>query len=360
MFQERLDEFLRRQDSLEGVFFWVTLGLVGLASLLSAVSSLVEKLPGSTVAFCFGSFFSVALIGFFAVVTKKISACYVVLCLVMCVVILPFQFFMYGALNSSIIVYFFGSVFLCSLHEKSHIRRILVTVAILSGEISFVMSKMHSEWVTRIDAETTFIDYCATYLVLSILLAATTSYLLKLYALNQRDKDELLSKLRYLAEKDPLTDLYNRRYFIDYLSKTVWPNRNDGYYVFMYDIDNFKKINDTYGHPFGDMVLRGVASVGHCVEDAEKGECAVRYGGEEFIQLIRAKSMEMAYAKAEYIRTQVNGMVYGDKPEMVLSISGGLVDCADPAFSGQNKVLSGVDALLYKAKSQGKNQICKE
>ncbi|SHH31354.1 diguanylate cyclase (GGDEF) domain-containing protein [Fibrobacter sp. UWH9] len=360
MFQERLDEFLRKQDTLENVFFWVTLGLVGLASFMSAVSSVVEKLPGSTVTFCFFCFLCVVLLGVLAKITQKISFCYVALCLLMCGIILPLQFFMYGALNSSIIIYFFGSVFLCALHEKRATRYMLIAFAIVSGEASFVVSWLHPEWVTNIDAETTFIDYCATYLVLSICLGATTSYLLKLYALNQKDKDELLEKLRYLAEKDPLTDLYNRRHFIDYLSKTVWHDRKDGYYVFMYDIDNFKEINDTYGHPFGDMVLRGVATIGRSVEDACKGECAVRYGGEEFIQLIRASSMEMAFAKAEYIRTQVRGIAYADKPEMVISISGGLVCCGDEAFESQNKILSGVDALLYKAKANGKNQICKE
>lgn len=360
MVQEKMDAFLRKQNTLEDVFFWVTLGLVGLASFLSAVSSVIERLQGSTVSFCVCCFLCVVLLGIIAKKTKKIASCYVVLCLIMCGVILPLQFFMYGALNSSIIIYFFGSVFLCSLHEKKSVRFFLVSFAILSGEASFVMSWLYPEWVTHIDVQTTFVDYCLTFLVLSICLAATVSYLLKLYALNQRDREMLVAKLQYLAEKDPLTDLYNRRHFIDYLTDTVWPDRKEGYYVFMYDIDNFKKINDTYGHPFGDVVLRGVSAVGHRIEDLQKGERAVRYGGEEFIQLIRANSIEMAFAKAEYIRTQVNGLTYDDKPEMRISISGGLVNCADPAFSGQNKMLSGVDALLYKAKANGKNQICME
>lgn len=104
MFQERLDEFLRKQDTLENVFFWVTLGLVGLASFMSAVSSVVEKLPGSTVTFCFFCFLCVVLLGVLAKITQKISFCYVALCLLMCGIILPLQFFMYGALNSSIII----------------------------------------------------------------------------------------------------------------------------------------------------------------------------------------------------------------------------------------------------------------
>lgn len=360
MVQEKIDGFVGQQDSLEHVLFWVTLALIGLASLASAVSSVVENLEWGAVLFCAFSFAVVALIGFIAKTKKNVSVCYVVLCLWMCVVILPVQFFMYGALNSSIIIYFFGAVFLCSLHEKKAMRYLLVTIAVLSGEASFVMSKLHPEWVTVIDENMTFVDYCVTYLMLSMCLAATTSYLLKLYAENQKKRDELLKKLEYLAERDPLTDLYNRRHFIDYLTETVWTKRSEGYFVFMYDIDNFKKINDTYGHPFGDVVLRGVANVGRSVEEVDRGECAVRYGGEEFIQLIRASSMEMALSKANFIRTQVNGIYFEDKPEMKVSISGGLVDCSRIEFTGHNRLLSCVDALLYKAKAQGKNQVCTE
>jgi len=77
MFQERLDEFLRKQDTLENVFFWVTLGLVGLASFMSAVSSVVEKLPGSTVTFCFFCFLCVVLLG---VLAKTRTFCIVLFC----------------------------------------------------------------------------------------------------------------------------------------------------------------------------------------------------------------------------------------------------------------------------------------
>lgn len=274
-------------------------------------------------------------------------------------VILPIQFFMYGGFSSSLTIYCFGAIFLCALHSNKAIRIILVLFAIAAFETTFILSWFHPEWIAPVDPQTSFIDFCATFLLLSVGLAGTTSYLLSLYSENQKNKDILLNKLKYLAEKDPLTDLYNRRHFISYLTDTIWPRR-ENFFVFMYDIDNFKKINDTFGHPFGDEVLRKVSEVSHKVESVENGECAVRYGGEEFIHLIHAKSIEEAFAKAEAIREGVHAIFFEDKPEMKISISGGLADCTSKKFTNQNQVLSGVDALLYKAKSLGKNQTCLE
>ncbi len=351
------EDFIRKQDSIEKVLFWVSLTVVALAALVSFFSSLIENLPAKTVAFCAASFVSVLLIGLFAQLTKKISVSYMILCLWMCTAILPLQFFLYGGLNSSLIIYFFGSIFLCALHSNKKRRFLMVAYAIFASEVTLILSWLHPELVAEVDPKATFIDYCVTYLLLSVALAATTSYLLSLYSETQKNREELISQLQYFAEKDPLTDLYNRRYFISNLTNNVWLIRKN-FYVYMYDIDNFKKINDTYGHPFGDEVLRKVGEIAHAFENRENGELAVRYGGEEFIQLIRANSMEEAFAKTETIRKLVSTIHFDGKPEMKISISGGLVDCASEQFEGQNKMLSGVDALLYKAKSQGKNQTC--
>lgn len=350
-------DFINKQDSLEKILFWVSLLMVVIATFISSISSIIEELPFSTVIFCVLSFTSFLVIGLIAQLTKRISLSYSLMCIWMCGIVLPIQFFMYGGLNSSLIIYFFGAVFLCSLHANKFARRMLVAFSIIAFETTFILSWFFPEWITKIDEKTTFVDYCLTFLLLSIALTATTSYLMTLYSENKKNKDMLFNQLEYLAHNDPLTDLYNRRHFINYLTSIVWPRKED-FYVFMYDIDNFKHINDTYGHPFGDVILCEVSKVSHASENDEIGECAVRYGGEEFIHLIRANSMEEAFEKAETIRKGVNAIHFDDKPEMKISISGGLVACANPSFANQNKMLSDVDSLLYKAKAQGKNQTC--
>lgn len=352
-------DFITKQDSLEKVLFWVSLIMVLIATFVSSISAIAEGLSFKSILFCVFSFLSFIALGAIAEVTKKISICYIALCIWMCGAILPAQFFMYGGLNSSMIIYFFGAVFICALHSNKTARKFLVVFAVLAFETTFILSWMHPEWVATIDAETTFIDYCATFVLLSIGLAATTSYLMTLYAENQKNKEALFKRLEYLAEKDPLTDLYNRRHLIGYLNDTIWKNRK-GFYIYMYDIDNFKKINDTLGHPFGDVVLRRVADVGHAIENHENGERAVRYGGEEFIQLIHANSMDEAFRKAEIIRKNVSEIQFDGKDSVSLSISGGLIDCSEPAYASLSKALSSVDGLLYKAKSQGKNQTCRD
>lgn len=151
------------------------------------------------------------------------------------------------------------------------------------------------------------------------------------------------------AITDELTRLYNRHhleYYFDSLSK-----RNKLFYIFMFDIDNFKSINDSFGHQIGDIVLQRVASLSKNLIDED--DKAFRYGGDEFIIIFNNKDFNSILTIVETLRYNINTMNWREKT-LSVSISGGL--CSSSKHRDKN-VISDADQLLYLSKTTGKNKI---
>jgi diguanylate cyclase (GGDEF)-like protein len=147
------------------------------------------------------------------------------------------------------------------------------------------------------------------------------------------------SRMQALAERDGLTGLYNRRAGENLLSKLVAsPERSDALVIF--DIDHFKRINDTHGHPVGDEVLR-------------QEDVVARWGGEEFLVLVRGTRDDGAANAAEHLRSAVCGTPI--EPVGTVSASFGVA-----RFRPNDTVHSWVaraDSALYAAKSGGRNRV---
>ena len=157
---------------------------------------------------------------------------------------------------------------------------------------------------------------------------------------------------------DALTGLYNRRYLEEALAKEVMRSvRSERpLAVLMIDIDHFKQVNDTWGHPLGDRLL---ADFGAFLLDHVRAEdIACRYGGEEFTLILRDTPREAALARAESIRAQVEQDLLADTREGPdrLTISIGLAihpaDARDPA-----SLVAEADRALYAAKAAGRNRV---
>lgn len=157
---------------------------------------------------------------------------------------------------------------------------------------------------------------------------------------------------------DPLTGIYNRRGLeLQIKNLAVNPDFKDKKIAFMMlDIDFFKKVNDTYGHLFGDKVLRAIAEV---LKAKVKGQDTVaRMGGEEFAVLLPDTSLQGAYAAAEHIRLGIEkGKIRRlDKPESVegITISIGIADY--DAHGDWADAMRRADEALYASKKQGRNR----
>lgn len=155
-----------------------------------------------------------------------------------------------------------------------------------------------------------------------------------------------------------LTQLANRRRFDSVLDEEIRRARRSGspLAVLLADIDHFKRINDSYGHPFGDECLRQVAAVlmAHC---QRAGDLAARYGGEEFVVLLPASDQRQAVVLAERIRQDIERLQlrHGDLP-VALTISLGVATLGSTCASAE-ALLAAADAALYAAKHAGRNRV---
>lgn len=163
--------------------------------------------------------------------------------------------------------------------------------------------------------------------------------------------------LEQLATVDFLTDTYNRRYFNSRLEEEF--NRalryNLSLSAILLDFDDFKWINDTYGHRQGDVILREVASV--IKGTIRKTDFLARYGGEEFVILLPQTDLGGAYQEGERVRQAVRGHSYGDLARAKrITLSLGVAAFPERTIRTSDDLLRGADAALYEAKRLGKDR----
>ncbi|MFD2673676.1 sensor domain-containing diguanylate cyclase [Marinicrinis sediminis] len=155
-----------------------------------------------------------------------------------------------------------------------------------------------------------------------------------------------------LAEVDALTGLYNRRAFDEEIAKCVQEaeRTNTPFSLILFDIDFFKKLNDTYGHVEGDRALIHIAQT--MLEQVEDNEFMARYGGEEFVVLLRACDEDGVYRYGEMLRSAVEINTLGPYQ---LTISVGVA-----TWNGHSdglELVEEADQALYRAKHKGRNRV---
>ena len=159
------------------------------------------------------------------------------------------------------------------------------------------------------------------------------------------------------ANIDGLTQLYNKKYFLDVLSKEFSFSRRNSYplSLLMIDIDFFKKINDTFGHMAGDLVLKSVGQYLQKHIRLENVTC--RYGGEEFAVILRNVGTELAYTIAERVRkgVEAESVLFRGKT-IQITISIGIATMENDAFNTYEDLIQKADEHLYRAKEGGRNQ----
>lgn len=167
-----------------------------------------------------------------------------------------------------------------------------------------------------------------------------------------------LSELEYYSTHDPLTGLHNRRYFNDVLAYEIGRSERHQheFSILMLDLDDFKDVNDTYGHPCGDRVLRQVAETMRSI--MRIGDLATRIGGDEFAVILVETSVEGALVVAEKLRTELRQMTFDgeDGKYFHITTSIGVVTFPNDAKSISD-LMAGVDLGLYRAKELGKDSI---
>ncbi len=167
---------------------------------------------------------------------------------------------------------------------------------------------------------------------------------------------EVEEKLRQYAMTDSLTGIYNRRYFFEIASQEI--ERSKRYKhplsVILFDIDRFKRVNDTHGHGTGDKVLRMICE--ECSKDLRENDIFARYGGEEFVILLPETSQEKAVYIANRMRKKIAELPFPVNGEHIsITLSFGVASLQTVSCFDLDEILLCADKALYAAKDQGRN-----
>jgi len=184
-----------------------------------------------------------------------------------------------------------------------------------------------------------------------------------------KENEELKEKIKHienLLTLDPLTEVYNRRYIEEELkslfeeveaikqNKERRTGKEDQLSIIFLDIDDFKKVNDNYGHEAGDIVLKEIS--GLIKKNIRSSDKVARYGGEEFIIVLVKASKEDAYQKAEHVRKLISQtkIKINTKDFLTVTVTLGVASLSNE--KSIKELLNKADKVLYEGKKSGKNK----
>lgn len=178
------------------------------------------------------------------------------------------------------------------------------------------------------------------------------------FAFADKAEESFQQQMYNSALRDPLTGLYNRRFLENQIEAefSYAVRHQTSLSVVLLDIDHFKSVNDTYGHPVGDRVLVGLASL---LKGAIRTEdLAARFGGEEFVLVCRGIPATVARNVIDRIRRTVErSSLVPDEPARRVTISAGVASVPDPRIASATALVDSADQALYRAKHEGRNRV---
>lgn len=248
-----------------------------------------------------------------------------------------------------------GIAFLKMLGAESERKLVLPPVLMLTG-VNNLSSKVQG---FRMGAS----DYIIKPIDPTELLARVQVHLklkkLQEHLLRQKEQLEKQNEtLRHLSITDPLTGLYNRRFLLQrYEEEFVGSIRyHSPLSIVLFDIDFFKRINDTHGHQAGDEVLRFFAKT--MVSNLRKRDFAGRYGGEEFMIVLPHTEGQGAVRLAERVRQECKKVrIHFENREFSITVSGGVASFPDLLCNTPWELVRASDQALYEAKNRGRDRI---
>ena len=167
----------------------------------------------------------------------------------------------------------------------------------------------------------------------------------------------LVKMLEHRAQIDGLSGLWNRRYFDQRLSQEFAESRRHGnpLSLIMCDVDRFKRLNDQFGHPFGDHVIERLANV---LSAGRGSDVVCRYGGEEFGVILPSTTADQALEVAERQRVAIEALRWASHPDLIVTASFGVADLQTiPVDASVDRLVCIADGALYQAKQKGRNRI---
>ncbi|MBA3002534.1 MAG: GGDEF domain-containing protein [Desulfurivibrio sp.] len=242
------------------------------------------------------------------------------------------------------------------MHQRIIRWLIYVVIVLFMANISPVIDSFLHPDIPYFDPEHLLVGGI-TSAITALLLSLLVSHANRMASI-AHELSHLNRTLREQTSRDSLTGLYNHRYFQEMLRHEflLAQRHQTELSCMMLDLDLFKDVNDTCGHPFGDLVLKGTAE--QILHEARTTDTVARYGGEEFAILLPNTDLEGATRIGERIRARMEEYIHQDKDvAMRVTISIGLASHHAHTPNNPEKLLFFADRALYQAKNAGRNKV---
>ena len=264
------------------------------------------------------------------------------------VVEFPVMYYLYG---TGRIVYMVLGVLGLLIFVRKELRVGLAVLAMCFDAVVMVVSVLYPSGYIAVTQKGDLGAAVASFLIVTISLILIVILIMKQYELQNQELRLMAEELKSMAQRDPLTQLYNRRYLTEDLEKRMSQSRAS-FMVALLDLDDFKSVNDTYGHLYGDVVLQNFSRIiGDLVQDQG---IAARFGGEEFMLVLNTTDETKTEALMEKIRKEFEQFSMKTKG-IRLTFSGGV-----ELFHKEDhitRLFNAADEKLYQAKRHGKNTV---
>lgn len=229
-------------------------------------------------------------------------------------------------------------------------RKSVIIISVISTLLSLGISSLIH---LIVDGEIEISGLLVAALVPLVITPTVGGFFFKAYF----ELDDVKTKLAHLSVTDDLTQVYNRRYFIGRAHYELARAKRYGHVfsMLLLDLDDFKQINDQYGHPAGDEVLRMVANT--CLRESREVDVLARYGGDEFALLIPSLQKDQALQYAERLRRILGESTVAYEGQQLRTTASVGVVTWTAAITELERLIYLMDKALYEAKHAGKDTI---
>ncbi|MCR4580128.1 MAG: GGDEF domain-containing protein [Treponema sp.] len=348
-----INNFISQDIPLEKRITNIMVFFAIIGELFGFIESLSLKLARSAIILTVVSFFILLVIFIWGLKTSHTKIFSIMAISLIGMIIFPLMFLANAGLDGGMPFYMVLAISCAALALRKKTRIIVFFLLMIEYSALFVLYKTHPQYFIPMTPEDSFFDQ-----LLSMIIACSVLFFFSYTVSHQghvaRKKfRQLSSQFEKEANTDELTGLYNRRYFKQFLNLALNTLGNsENLHIAMFDIDDFKLVNDEYGHPFGDVILKRFADL---LRRREKlGATVCRYGGEEFLILIPQKDRSEALKIVEDILEETRTTIEITEDSFI-TVSAGFFTCEEGL--SYEKLLETVDENLYKAKESGKNRV---
>ena len=260
----------------------------------------------------------------------------------------PFLYYVYG---KSTFVYMILGIVAVSLFLKGMKRQLMLVLQIIFDTGTILAAYFYPCNLENITEENSIGSTVCSYLIVSVSVGALLTLIVNQYIKQQKELVGLTQELDTMTKLDPLTGAYNRRYLTDYISGLL-TNPQACFSIALLDIDNFKRVNDEYGHLYGDEILQAFVAI--LKKEMEGRGIVARFGGEEFMLVFQTADREQIARTMERSASELRVFSMETK-NMEITFSGGVEEVHNEKRI--TLMFNSADEKLYQAKRTGKNRV---